>query len=93
MIGSSNNDPYYGVANIDNVRMFFFFVQLINLYAASTDVGTSYPHRFIKCKIISVAGPGKSIPANILTKTVIFHQHFPLMKEFLVKSISELRGV
>ena len=93
MIGSSNNDPYYGVANIDNVRMFFFFVQLINLYAASTDVGTSYPHRFIKCKIISVAGPGKSIPANILTKTVIIHQHCPLMKEFLVNSISELRGV
>ena len=43
---ASGKETYYGVVNIDNVRIVFLFEHINNLDVTTSYVGNSYPHRF-----------------------------------------------
>ena len=47
----SDVDAYFGVSNINNARIIFFFVQINTLEAYSANIGNAYLHFFAKEKI------------------------------------------
>ena len=69
-----------GVVNIYNIRTIFLFGHLSNIEVDEEYVGGAYPHGFSKDKIYTTEGPGKYKISNLLTKTLITQNHYPLMK-------------
>ena len=51
IVGDCDVDAYFGVSNINNARIIFFFVQINTLEAYSANIGNAYLHFFAKEKI------------------------------------------
>ena len=68
-------------------------IHINNQEEAIADVGNSYLHVLNIEKIYTTTVPKKYNPADILTVSIIPYDNYPLMKWFLVNSVSDLRGV
>ena len=91
--GASNEGPYFRLVKINNTTEVFFFGYISNLEEAAVDIRYAYPRSFTKENIYTISGSDKSNPADLLDKPLINQKHYPIMKEFMFKSISNWRGM
>ena len=74
----------------DNVRNVFFFLHANNLETVVADVSNAYLNGLAKENIYTMEVPRIFNLYGLLNNTLIAHKYYPIIHNFLVKSVLEL---